>query len=108
MARGWQTWVSLGVVLLVLLTLLVAILAVFLIWKDGYRRGWMSRPIHPPRCLKCGYNLSGLTHCRCPECGSEFRLEELWQKAIYSTKSAQARSEKSPELHPISKESPTP
>lgn len=107
MSVGWQTWVSLGVVVLVLLTLLLAILAVFLIWKDGYRRGWMSRPIHPPRCLKCGYNLSGLTHCRCPECGSEFRLEELWQKAIFSTKSMRAGTQGSPEVSPTPTESLT-
>jgi hypothetical protein len=108
MSANWQPWLNIGVVLLVLLTLGVAILAVFLIWRDGYRRGWMSRPVHPPRCLNCGYNLSGLTHCRCPECGSEFRLEELWQKAIYSTRSQRAREENLPASRPISKESPTP
>lgn len=107
MGVGWQTWVSVGVVVLVVLTLLLAILAVFLIWKDGYRRGWMSRPIHPPRCLKCGYNLSGLTHCRCPECGSEFRLEELWQKAIFSTKSTRADLQGRPEVSPTPTESLT-
>ena len=105
---GWQTWLSLGVVLLILLTIGVTMLVIFLIWRDGYRRGWLSRPNHPPRSLKCGYNLSGLTHCRCPECGSEFRLEELWQKAIYSTKSPREPSERSPDLQRTSKESPTP
>ncbi len=25
-----------------------------------------------PRCTKCGYNLTGLTEDRCPECGESF------------------------------------
>ena len=104
----WQAWINVGVILLVLLTLGVSVLVVFLIWRDGYRRGWLSRPNHPPRCLKCGYNLSGLTHCRCPECGTEFRLEELWPKAIYSTKPQREPSEKGPDLRPTSNESPIP
>ena len=28
-------------------------------------------------CPTCGYNLTGLTHARCPECGSTFTLDEL-------------------------------
>ena len=31
-----------------------------------------------PRCLKCGYLLNGLKHTRCPECGDERTLDELW------------------------------
>lgn len=31
-----------------------------------------------PCCLKCGYLLKGLTHTRCPECGDERTLDELW------------------------------
>jgi hypothetical protein len=31
-----------------------------------------------PRCLKCGYLLKGLTRTRCPECGDERTLDELW------------------------------
>jgi len=29
------------------------------------------------RCTKCGYNLTGLKELRCPECGSDFQLEEV-------------------------------
>jgi hypothetical protein len=28
-------------------------------------------------CPTCGYNLTGLTECRCPECGSKFTIDEL-------------------------------
>ena len=28
-------------------------------------------------CPTCGYNLTGLTEARCPECGSKFTLDEL-------------------------------
>lgn len=31
-----------------------------------------------PRCLKCGYPLIGLRATRCPECGDEPTLDELW------------------------------
>jgi hypothetical protein len=31
-----------------------------------------------PKCLKCGYLLKGLTRTRCPECGDERTLDELW------------------------------
>ncbi|MBI4717689.1 MAG: hypothetical protein HY763_07795 [Planctomycetes bacterium] len=32
----------------------------------------------PPRCLKCGYMLVGLYATRCPECGDERTIDELW------------------------------
>lgn len=31
-----------------------------------------------PRCLKCGYLLTGLRATRCPECGDEPTIDELW------------------------------
>jgi hypothetical protein len=36
------------------------------------------RPDGGPRCLSCGYRLRGLTSTRCPECGDERTLDELW------------------------------
>ena len=32
-----------------------------------------------PCCLRCGYLLNGLRWTRCPECGDEPTLDELWQ-----------------------------
>jgi len=75
----WPSWIHAGVALLVLLTLLLTALAALLLWRDGYTRGWRAARARPPICLQCGYNLSGLTHCRCPECGREYTLESLWR-----------------------------
>ena len=71
--------VVVGVFILVVLTAGVALAALFLVWRNGYVRGWRASRQAAPLCLHCGYNMSGLTHCRCPECGNEYRLDELWR-----------------------------
>lgn len=35
----------------------------------------------PPTCEYCGYNLTGLTEERCPECGQGFRWRDVRQRA---------------------------
>ncbi len=35
-----------------------------------------------PHCLNCGYLLKGLRATRCPECGDERTLDELWQATV--------------------------
>jgi tRNA(Ile2) C34 agmatinyltransferase TiaS len=30
-----------------------------------------------PHCPRCGYNMTGLTQARCPECGSQYTLDAL-------------------------------
>jgi len=75
-------WIDAGVWLLVGLTAAVTVLAAYLLWADGYTRGWRASRNQPPTCPKCGYNLSGQRLCRCPECGGEFRLDELWRSAV--------------------------
>ena len=77
-----QRWIDAGVLLLVALTLGLVLLVVFLIWRDGYIRGWRAARDKPPTCPKCKYNMSGLTQCRCPECGAEYRLDELVKTAL--------------------------
>lgn len=72
-------WVETGVGLLVGLTAVLTLFVVLLVWRDGYLRGWLAARISPATCMKCGYNLSGLSHCRCRECGVEIRLDPLWQ-----------------------------
>jgi len=79
---NWPWWIDVGVSLLVVLTGGVTALAAFLLWRDGFRRGWRRAREAPPMCPRCGYNLSGLSLCRCPECGSEYRLDELWKTPV--------------------------
>ncbi len=74
--------VSMGIALLVILTVSVTISAVWLLWRNGYERGWRAARDIPPTCPNCGYNLTGLTACRCPECGKQFTLETLWRSAV--------------------------
>lgn len=38
-----------------------------------------AEPDSAPRCLRCGYLLIGLRSTRCPECGDEPTLDELWR-----------------------------
>lgn len=73
-------WIGAGVTLLLLFSLGLLVFVLFLVWREGYKRGWRRARSTPPRCLNCGYNLSGLTRCRCPECGAEFCIDELWRK----------------------------
>ena len=77
-------WINAGVALLVVMTAGLTLFVVFLIWRHGYARGWRQARGEAPMCPQCGYNLSGLTQCRCPECGTEYRLEELWRTAVLS------------------------
>jgi uncharacterized paraquat-inducible protein A len=37
-------------------------------------------------CPTCGYNLTGLSESRCPECGSKFTLDELLALQVHSDK----------------------
>jgi hypothetical protein len=34
-------------------------------------------------CPKCGYNMTGLTESRCPECGTKFTLDELMAAQVH-------------------------
>ncbi len=78
----WDLLITVGVILLVVLTGGVTLFAIFLLWRDGFRRGWRSAREQPPICPACGYNLSGLPQGRCPEGGSEFLLDELWRTPV--------------------------
>lgn len=79
-----STWVDTGVIVLVALTGGLTLFVALLVWRNGYMRGWRAARATPPTCLKCGYNLSGLTQCRCPECGCEYRLDDLWSTHLPS------------------------
>ncbi len=53
------------------------------IWMAGTVRYWPMKIASgvngmTPKCLQCGYLLTGLRGTRCPECGDEPTLDELW------------------------------
>jgi hypothetical protein len=41
-----------------------------------------GEPVLMPKCLKCGYLLIGLRGTRCPECGDEPTIDELWRGSV--------------------------
>ena len=52
-----------------------------LIWREtaDERRQRLARlGIDAIACPTCGYNLTGLREARCPECGSQFTLDQLY------------------------------
>ena len=55
------TWIEFSL----LAVLLLAAVPTLLVWRFApkFPRG---------HCQRCGYNLTGLTEARCPECGTEF------------------------------------
>ena len=66
--------VLLGITLIAVTSLLVT----FWAWRSGKRLAW-RRGMRPfPVCPQCRYAMRGLTHARCPECGTQYTLEELW------------------------------
>lgn len=47
------------------------------IWRECVGLGMtFDRPC--PLCPQCGYNMTGLTHARCPECGQSYTLDRLF------------------------------
>ena len=52
-------------------------------WMTATMWRWPMRTVidpsaSSPRCMRCQYPLTGLRHTRCPECGHEPTLDELW------------------------------
>jgi hypothetical protein len=58
----WSLKVPLHLSLLALLPVVVYPILPLVVGRNRQKRGW---------CVKCGYNLTGLTKPRCPECGTE-------------------------------------
>jgi len=81
------TWIDIGVLALVVVTGGVVALFAFLVWRNGYVRGWQAARDVPPTCPACGYDLSGLTQCRCPECGATYEIDKLWRTSIQRRRS---------------------
>ncbi len=49
-------------------------------WKEAQRPDWAASPL----CPKCGYNLTGLSRPRCPECGQVFDWTEVRRQYLFS------------------------
>lgn len=55
------------------------------LWMAATVRYWPMRYLagasgeFPPTCIACGYPLTGLCATRCPECGDERTIDELWR-----------------------------
>ncbi len=55
------------------------------VWMAVTVNRWPARSVaatsdqRVPQCLACGYLLIGLSSTRCPECGDEPTLDELWE-----------------------------
>jgi hypothetical protein len=63
-----------------LITIVLWLVATVIVWRDTpaervQRARGSSRSTIV--CPTCGYNLTGLSESRCPECGSRFTLDEL-------------------------------
>jgi len=73
---GTVTGVFIGGVLAIVLWLIATVF----IWREtaAERAARMKASGNATiTCPTCGYNLTGLSECRCPECGSRFTLDEL-------------------------------
>ena len=75
--------VSIGILLLVALTVGVATMFTYLVWRAGFNSGWRGARSNSPQCPRCGYHMGGQRHCRCPECGTEGTLEQLWRTPVF-------------------------
>ena len=63
----FRNGVAHGMSLPLWLPLLIVVFPTFLLWRSDRRR------IPPGHCERCGYNLTGNTTGRCPECGQRSR-----------------------------------
>ncbi len=70
---------------------MIAIAVAMLIWMSSvlrYRRGKSvldADDLVDVRCPRCAYSLIGLRSLRCPECGTEFTIDELIRSQNYES-----------------------
>jgi len=71
------------------LAILLWLIATVLIWRESAAeraeriKGSSKSAV---TCPTCGYNLTGLSESRCPECGSKFTLDELMAMQMHGDK----------------------
>jgi hypothetical protein len=73
----------------ILAFILLGLAGVILVWLPVLMRGVRHRPVIDTQdivrvnCPECGYLLVGLRDLRCPECGTQFTLDELIRAQNY-------------------------
>jgi hypothetical protein len=70
-----------GVPVATILAPLLWLMGTTFVWRETFReRGARLGRSGPGAllCPGCGYNLTGLTEARCPECGKQFTLDQLF------------------------------
>jgi len=63
-----------------ILAIILWLIGTVLIWRETpaeRAKRLAASPASAVSCPTCGYNLTGLTETRCPECGSKFTINEL-------------------------------
>lgn len=65
--------------------------AILLVWVMRLHRLWRGRPVHNSadglanvHCPNCNYRMVGLHESRCPECGTQYTLDELLGKQNFT------------------------
>lgn len=79
-ATGAMGQESFGAFIGSVLTILLWLIATVFLWRETAAeraRRVTASSRSAITCPTCGYNLTGLTESRCPECGSKFTLDEL-------------------------------
>ena len=70
-----------GVLLATMFWMSIWMAGTAVVWKETKLESLKRNRDGPDRviaCPKCGYDLKGLTMARCPECGTEYTLDELF------------------------------
>ena len=78
---------AVGVIVAEMAWIVLWMAGTILIWREtGAERAARLRAVATGTvcCLRCGYNMTGLHEARCPECGTQYTLNELLAAAAES------------------------
>lgn len=70
---AWSLWATLWLA------------ATSVIWRETPAERLERTSKRVIRCVQCGYDLTGLTEARCPECGKQYTLNEIVASALDQT-----------------------
>jgi hypothetical protein len=71
--------IEFSIFVMTLIAPLIWVFATILIWREtpDERAARLNQSASAIVCPTCGYNLTGLSDTRCPECGAQFTLDQL-------------------------------